>query len=106
MVAGANGQSSSTINKKKFKLHKKKRAVVRNMKKVHSLDTGAVRVLRKPRASKKKQQKDAKRRRIFVEAEKAKLLKSGLITQDDIDKMEAAKDQDGSDAEGDMEMEP
>lgn len=95
---GYNGQSVQTNNKKKVKLHKKKRTEHRNQKKVVVLEKGKLTTLRKPRPSKKKQQKDAKRRRIVVDAEKAKLLKSGLITQEDIDKMEAEQ-QEGDDAE-------
>lgn len=96
---GYNGQSVQTNNKKKVKLHKKKRAEVRNQKKVTTIEKGKRTVLRKHRPSKKKQQKDSKRRRIVIDAEKAKLLKSGLITQEDIDKMEA----EGKDNEDDEE---
>ena len=81
--------ASQPMNKKKVKLLKKKRTQIRNQKKVHALQHGNTQTLRKPRASKKKQQKDAKRRRIYVEGEKAKLLKSGVITQADVEAMEA-----------------
>ncbi|TMW68493.1 hypothetical protein Poli38472_005961 [Pythium oligandrum] len=97
------GQSSQSNNKKKIKLHKKKRSQVRNQKKVYTLEHGKTTVLRKHRPSKKKQQKDAKRRRIVVDAEKAKLLRSGLITQEDIDKMEAGEDVEEGDEEESME---
>lgn len=99
------GQSVQSMNKKKLKLCKKKRTEVRNQKKVKALEKGKRNVLRNHRPSKKKQQKDAKRRRTVVEAEKAKLLNSGLITQEDIDKLEAeggdavAEDDEGMDAE-------
>ncbi|RLN52344.1 hypothetical protein BBJ28_00005653 [Nothophytophthora sp. Chile5] len=95
----SNGQAVQSMNKKKVKLLRKKRAEVHNQKKVASLQKGKRTVLRKHRPSKKKQQKDSKRHRIFVDAEKAKMLKSGLITQEDIDKMEA--DNADEDANGD-----
>lgn len=98
MTSSASVQS---MNKKKVKLHKKKRTEVRNQKKVAVLQKGARNVLRKHRPSKKKQQKDAKRRRIVVEAEKAQLLKSGLITQEDVDKLEAEGK--GAEATDDMD---
>ncbi|KAE8884095.1 hypothetical protein PF005_g23363 [Phytophthora fragariae] len=91
---GANGQAVQTNNKKKVKLLNKKRAEIRNQKKVAVLQKGKRTVLRKPRPSKKKLQKDAKRHRIYVDGEKAKLLKSGLVTEDDIKKLEAEKGDD------------
>ncbi|ETP36366.1 hypothetical protein F442_15669 [Phytophthora nicotianae P10297] len=100
---GANGQAVQTMNKKKVKLLNKKRAEIRNQKKVAVLQKGKRTVLRKHRPSKKKQQKDAKRHRIYVEAEKAKLLKSGLITKEDIENMEAEKGDDEADTAMDVE---
>ncbi|CAH0513394.1 unnamed protein product [Peronospora belbahrii] len=91
---GANGQAVQTMNKKKVKLLHKKRAEIRNQKKVATQQKGKRTVLRKPRPSKKKQQKDAKRHRIYVEAEKEKLVKSGVITTEDIQKMVAEKGDD------------
>ncbi|KAE9032366.1 hypothetical protein PR003_g3322 [Phytophthora rubi] len=91
---GANGQAVQTNNNKKVKLLNKKRAEIRNQKKVAVLQKGKRTVLRKPRPSKKKLQKDAKRHRIYVDGEKAKLLKSGLVTEDDIKKLEAEKGDD------------
>jgi hypothetical protein len=82
------GQAVQTVNKKKVKLLRKKRTELRNQKKVAKIQYGNKKVLRKHRPSKKKLQKDAKRRRIVIDAEKAKLLKSGLITEEDIKKME------------------
>ncbi|GLD94620.1 hypothetical protein PINS_up003231 [Pythium insidiosum] len=99
------GQASQSCNKKKFKVHKKKRAEVRNQKKVRDLQHGKVNVLRKHRPSKKKQQKDSKRRRIYVESEKAKLLKSGLITKEDIENLEAGEDSNEDSVEGGMDVE-
>ncbi|KAG1697639.1 hypothetical protein DVH05_016078 [Phytophthora capsici] len=101
---GANGQAVQTMNKKKVKLLSKKRAEIRNQKKVAVLQKGKRTVLRKHRPSKKKQQKDAKRHRIYVEAEKAKMLKEGLITKEDIEKMEAEKG-DGDEDEAAMDVE-
>ncbi|KAG6976807.1 hypothetical protein JG688_00000991 [Phytophthora aleatoria] len=100
---GANGQAVQTMNKKKVKLLSKKRAEIRNQKKVAVLQKGKRTVLRKHRPSKKKHQKDAKRHRIYAEAEKAKLLKSGLITKEDIEKMEAEKGDDEADTAMDVE---
>ncbi|TDH73478.1 uncharacterized protein CCR75_003087 [Bremia lactucae] len=91
---GANGQAVQTMNKKKVKLLNKKRAAHRNQKKVAVLQKGKRSVLRKHRPSKKKQQKDAKRSRIYVESEKNKLLSSGLITKEDIEKMGADRGDD------------
>ncbi|KAG7383101.1 hypothetical protein PHYPSEUDO_004023 [Phytophthora pseudosyringae] len=101
---GANGQAVQTMNKRKVKLLNKKRAEVKNQKKVAVLQKGKRTVLRKHRPSKKKQQKDAKRHRIYVEAEKAKLLKTGLVTKEDIEKMEAEKDDDKASDEADAAM--
>ncbi|KAI9908067.1 hypothetical protein PsorP6_003537 [Peronosclerospora sorghi] len=80
-----------TVNKKKVKLLLKKRSEIRNQKKVAAYQKGKRSVLRKHRPSKKKQQKDAKRQRIYVEAEKKKMLQSGVITRDDIAKMDEEK---------------
>ncbi|GMF14557.1 unnamed protein product [Phytophthora lilii] len=104
---GANGQAVQTMNKKKVKLLHKKRAEIRNQKKVAAMQKGKRTVLRKHRPSKKKQQKDAKRHRIYVEAEKAKLLKSGVITKEDIEKMEAEQgdDKTSDDADAAMDVE-
>ncbi|RLN55970.1 hypothetical protein BBJ29_004031 [Phytophthora kernoviae] len=97
---GANGQAVQTMNKRKVKLLSKKRAEVRNQKKVAVLQKGKRSTLRKHRPSKKKQQKDAKRHRIYVEGEKEKLLKSGLITKEDIEKLEAEKAEENVTEEG------
>lgn len=107
-VTMTSSQSVQSNNKKKVKLHKKKRAEVRNQKKVAVLAKGKASVLRKHRPSKKKQQKDAKRRRIHAEGEKAKLLQSGLITQEDVDRLEAqhgdgSDNGDGMDVDADAE---
>uniref|UniRef100_M4C3P3 Uncharacterized protein n=2 Tax=Peronosporaceae TaxID=4777 RepID=M4C3P3_HYAAE len=96
---GANGQAVQTMNKKKVKLLQKKRAKIRNQKKVGLLQKGKHTVLRKHRQSKKKEQKDAKRHRIYVEGEKKKLIESGLITTEDIAKMEAETGQDETSSE-------
>nr|CCA14212.1 conserved hypothetical protein [Albugo laibachii Nc14] len=77
-------QAVQTMNKKKHKLHKKKRADVKNFKKVAQLQKGKVKLLTQSVPSKKKQKKNAKRRRIYIEAEKTKLLKSGLVTEEDL----------------------
>lgn len=98
----SNGQSVQSMNKKKVKLLKKKRQETKNQKKVTVLAKGKRNVLRKHRPSKKKQQKDAKRIRIVVDSEKAKLLKSGLITQEDIDKLKNG-DNDGEDDDEEAE---
>ena len=96
---GANGQAVQTMNKKKVKLLQKKRAKIRNQKKVGLLEKGKHTVLRKHRQSKKKEQKDAKRHRIYVEAEKKKLLDSGLVTTEDIAKMASETAQDDASSE-------
>lgn len=85
-------QAVQTMNKKKHKLLKKKRADVRNFKKVAQKEMGKVKVLTQQLPSKKKQKKNAKRRRIYFEAEKQKLVKSGLVTEKDIQKLNETGD--------------
>ncbi|CEG38613.1 uncharacterized protein PHALS_08676 [Plasmopara halstedii] len=96
---GTNGQAVQTMNKKKVKLLSKKRAEIRNQKRVAVIQKGKRTVLRKHRPSKKKQQKDAKRHRSFVDAEKSRLLRSGLITTEAIEKL-GAEDCSGDDYKG------
>ncbi len=65
---------------------------IKNEKKVFTLKYGSTKTVGKPRASKKKIRRDAKRAQKNAKWEQEKLLKSGLITQEDIDNMEQSHD--------------
>ncbi len=75
-------------NIKKVKLHKKKRVEIKNQKKVFAnAHGGDQKTVGKPRASKKKVRRDTKRAQKNAKYEQEQLLKSGIITQHDIDEL-------------------
>ncbi|OQS06319.1 hypothetical protein THRCLA_20399 [Thraustotheca clavata] len=75
-------------NYKKVKLHKKKRMEAKNQKKVFVKQHGNLKTVGRPSASKKKIRRDTKRAQKNAKYEQEQLLKSGLITQEDIDKLQ------------------
>ncbi|OQR86724.1 hypothetical protein ACHHYP_10295 [Achlya hypogyna] len=79
-------------NFKKVKLHKKKRMETKNQKKVFTLQHGSKKTVGPPRASKKKVRRDTKRAQKNAKYEQEQLLKSGLITQEDIDQLQEQQD--------------
>ncbi|KDO24632.1 hypothetical protein SPRG_10164 [Saprolegnia parasitica CBS 223.65] len=88
-------------NFKKVKLHKKKRMEAKNQKKVFVMQNGSKKTVGRPAASKKKVRRDTKRAQKNAKYEQEQLLKSGLITQEDIDKLAQEQNdmEDAADAE-------
>ncbi|KAF0696930.1 Aste57867_12349 [Aphanomyces stellatus] len=81
--------SVQRFNVKKVKLHKKKRMEMKNQKKVFVTAKGEKKTVGKPPASKKKVRRDTKRAKHNAKYEQERLVASGLVTKEDIAKIEA-----------------
>ncbi|CAK4121685.1 unnamed protein product [Aphanomyces euteiches] len=91
--------SVQRFNVKKVKLHKKKRMEIKNQKKVFVAAKGDQKTVGKPKASKKKVRRDTKRAKHNAKYEQEQLLKSGLITKEDIEKLQDNEEEDADMAE-------
>ncbi|RHY14633.1 hypothetical protein DYB25_005943 [Aphanomyces astaci] len=85
--------SVQRFNVKKVKLHRKKRTEMKNQKKVFVNAKGDKKTVGKPPASKKKVRRDTKRAKNNAKYEQDRLVASGLVTKEDIEKLQAASNE-------------
>ncbi|ETV99308.1 hypothetical protein H310_08040 [Aphanomyces invadans] len=89
--------SVQRFNVKKVKLHRKKRVEAKNQKKVFIQAKGDKKTVGKPPPSKKKIRRDTKRAKHNAKYEQERLVASGLVTKEDIEKLQAAENDDEND---------